>query len=299
MGGLIELTGLGDLLRLVGILFWVLVIGALIAALVWPKTRQGKATATLIVVGLFAAFPGRWAWEAKQRQDAARARYQIAEAMFQERCKKAGEFIYRTAENVEGVFLLKLRPEGINYGDQYRMDDPYGMDSSLKEVYIGIFLQARNEKGFFDGKKVGGYRYVDAIDPKDGKRYRYTGRIDQPWLRDKRYGEWVREFVLDKVLAPDPAPRYGVTYDDISTREERDYWIAGSSLKVIDLQTNEVMAERIGYMMDRGQGNNSGGRAPWLLAASNACPRFPGGFSGQLNQTRNFVEKVLHTRQEK
>jgi hypothetical protein len=26
---------------------------------------------------------------------------------------------------------------------------------------------------------------------------------------------------------------------------------------VIDLQTNEVMAERIGYMMDRGQGNTN------------------------------------------
>jgi hypothetical protein len=69
-------------------------------------------------------------------------------------------------------------------------------------------------------------------------------------------------FVLDKVPRSRPHPRYGVTYDDISTREERDYWIAGSSLKVIDLQTNEVMAERIGYMMDRGQGDTeeAGGR---------------------------------------
>jgi hypothetical protein len=124
MSGLIELTGLGDLLRLVGILFWVLVIGALIAALALPKTRRGKVLATLIVAGLFAAFPGRWAWEEKQRRDIARARYEKAEAMFRERCKKAGEFIYRTAENVEGIFLLKLRPDDINYRDQYRMDDP-------------------------------------------------------------------------------------------------------------------------------------------------------------------------------
>ncbi|MBK7022991.1 MAG: hypothetical protein IPH41_05590 [Sulfuritalea sp.] len=82
-------------------------------------------------------------------------------------------------------------------------------------------------------------------------------------------------------------------------------WIAGSSLKVIDLRTNEVMAERIGYMMDRGQGNTSGGRSPWLLAADNACPKFgpekvgaPRSFH-QPRQTRNFVEKVLHIIQEK
>jgi hypothetical protein len=114
------------------------------------------------------------------------------------------------------------------------------------------------------------------------------------------------DFVLDKVPAPDPAPRYGVTYDDISTREDRDYWIAGSSLRVIDLQTNEMMAERIGYMMDRGQGNDSGGRAPWLFAADHACPRFGPENTRETPrsayqdiQTRNFVEKILHIVPEK
>jgi hypothetical protein len=115
VSGLIELTGLDDLLHLVGILFWVLVIGALVMALTLPKTRKGKAFATLVVVGLFVAFPGRWAWGDKQRIDVVRK----AEAMFRERCKKSGEFIHRTVENVEGVFLLKLRPEGINRSDQY------------------------------------------------------------------------------------------------------------------------------------------------------------------------------------
>jgi hypothetical protein len=185
MRGLIELTGFGDLLRLVGILFWVLVIGALIMALTLPKTRTGKVVATLIVVGLFIAFPGRWALEAKQRNTlreaeraVAQARYQKAEAMFQERCKKSGEFIYRTAEDVEGIFLLKIR-EGTNYRDQYRMDDPYGHDSSA-ENYIKSFLYGRNEKGSLLIKgpvATKGYRYVDALDPKDGKRYRYTGSI--------------------------------------------------------------------------------------------------------------------------
>ena len=235
----------------------------------------------------------------------AKARLAKAEAMFQERCRKSGEFIHRTAEDVAGILIMKVRTGEINRGDQYKMDDPYGWDLR-GEGYIESFV-----RGGFQANTIGtgrpgspqyiGYLYVDTLDANDGKRWRHTGRIDQPWLRDKRYGEWVREFVLNKVLAPDPAPRYGVTYDDISTREERDYWIAGSSLKVIDLKTNEVMAERVGYMMDRGQGNTSGGRSPWLIAADHACPVFSDyhGSTVQPYQTLVFVEKVLKPRMAK
>jgi len=69
----------------------------------------------------------------------------------------------------------------------------------------------------------------------------------------------IYSFVLEKVPAPSGAPRYGVTYEDISTREERDHWIAGSSLKVIDVQSGEVLAERIGYKIDRAQGSRARG----------------------------------------
>ena len=240
-----------------------------------------------------------------------RARLAKAEAMFQERCKKSGEFIHRTAENVEGILLMKLRPNEINRGDQYKMDDPYGRDLG-GEGYIQSFVRGfeTRQAQFSPGSPTRlGYLYVDILDPSDGKRWRHTGRIEEPWQTNKHFLKGYTRFVLDKVPGPDPAPRYGVTYDDISTREERDYWIAGSSLKVIDLKTNEMMAERIGYMMDRGQGNTSGGRAPWLLAADHACPSYqrnpnnpisPGhGASAQQIQTEDFVEKILKPRLEK
>lgn len=243
-----------------------------------------------------------------------RSRLQIAESMFQERCKKAGEKIYRTVPNVKGIFLMKLRPLEINYGDQYRMDDPYGRDLG-GDGYIETFVRGSYEPMRPKNPRPGwptrfGYPYVEAIDPKDGKRYRYTGCIKEVTKTSSVLvgGDGstfkVKEFALDKVLAKGKPPRYGITYDDISTREERDYWIAGSSLKVIDLKTNKVIAERIGYMMDRGQGatGTGGGRAPWLMAAEHACPDFhrfpnpvvvePGG-SAQTRQAQDFVEKVL------
>jgi hypothetical protein len=250
-----------------------------------------------------------------------------AEAIFQDRCKKSGEFIYETAENVDGVLLLKIR-ESYNRNDQYRMDDPYGHDSWGEEYFKSFFLEPMLEANKYASPEIlekirrdyRGYRYVDAIDPKDGKRYRYTGsmksvgkmdanahNVQVDLKRNPNFDLNIYRYVLDKIPASGSAPRYGVTYDDISTREERDYWIAGSSLKVIDLKTNEVMAERIGYMMDRGQGNNSGGRSAWLWAAGTACPQFGTvkdrssvpGFTYQTHQTRKFVTKILHPIQEK
>lgn len=228
-----------------------------------------------------------------------------AMAMWQERCKTAGEKIYKTVENVEGIYLMKVRPSDINYGDQFKLDDPYGRDLG-GDGYIEIFVrgsyQAGNKDIPVDGPPRFGYLHVEAKEPKDGQRYRYTGRIEQPWLTNKDYSESYTRFVLDKAPAPGPAPRYGVTYDDISTREEREYWIAGSSLKVVDLQTNEVIAERIGYMVDWAQGSRAGQRSPWLLATGNACPSFlrnykllrtSSGAPGQTYQTLDFVEKVL------
>lgn len=248
---------------------------------------------------------------------AARDRLGKAEEMFAERCKKSGEFIHRTVDDVEGVYLLKVRPNRINYGqnseDQFTLDDPYGSDSG-GDSYIRFFLRGSNQYGVVGSPAPGapprlGYAYVEALDIHDGKRHRYTGSVrEYEALSSILIGGSGKKFkttgfVIDKTLARGAAPRYGVTYEDISTREERTYWIAGSSLKVIDLQTNEVIAERIGYMMDRGQGNNSGGRAPWLVAANNACPGFHNGqgrpaASGhgalaQLHQTLDFTEKVL------
>ena len=90
-------------------------------------------------------------------------------------------------------------------------------------------------------------------------------------------------------------------FDDISTHEDRQHWIAGSSLKVIDLETDDVIAERIGYMVDRAQGSRAGNRSPWLFAADTACPDFHrnpnssirNGAAAQMGQTLDFVEQVL------
>lgn len=231
-----------------------------------------------------------------------------AERLFEAHCRHAGERIVRTIDDVEGVFLLKLRVAR-NFDDQFALDDPYGRDVPGKG-YIESFLREKYESDALAARRwpalaakvqpaaETGYAFVDAIDPKDGIRYRYTGHIDQPGLSNPHYVKDFWRLVLHAVPATGPRPRYGVTFDDISTREDRLHWIAGSSLRVIDLDKNEVIAERIGYMMDPGQGDTSGGRSPWLVAAAVSCPGFhgPHAASAQTGQTDRFVEKVLRPR---
>jgi hypothetical protein len=245
-------------------------------------------------------------------------RAETAHRMFRERCSRAGTRIDKTVDAVEGILLMKLRPEGINFGKQFALDDPYGSDFG-GDAYIEGFL-----RGSYQANNVMppnpppgtprhvGYRYVEAVDPADGKRYRYTGsrkpvrkkdvtapNVRRALERDPNFDLNIYDFVLERSPAPGAAPRFGVTYEDISTPEEREYWIAGSSLKVIDVATGEVLAERVGYMMDPGQGIRAGGREPWLMAANNACPAFASrhGANAQVRQTQVFVEKVLQPKE--
>ena len=154
-----------------------------------------------------------------------------AQAMFAQRCEKAGEKIYRTAGDVEGIYLLKIRPEEINFGNQFSLDDPYGHDFG-GEVYIksflrGFFAQLINPTPFTPPRV--GYSYVEAVDPQNGQRYRYTGEVREHEVissilmggTGKKFK--VTGFVVDKAPALGAAPQYGVTYSDISTHEEREY----------------------------------------------------------------------------
>lgn len=229
----------------------------------------------------------------------------IAQALFKRHCKNAGERIFERVEDVNGFLLLKIRPQKVNWSDQFVLDDPYGDDLG-GDGYIKSFLRANYDlEDASRHLRVGkakdvkrtreGYEFVEAVDPKDGLIYRYTGFVEQPGLKNPAFSRKYYRVILTPTLATGPNLRYAVTFDDISTRKDREHWIAGSSLKVIDLQEKRVIAERIGYMYDPSQGNTSGGRSPWLMAANHACPAFD-GYSPRFNrfgQTVRFVEKVL------
>ena len=273
------------LLAAVGWTYIVVCLVAIALALWLPKTKSGKTIAGAIVLALASILPFQGVQEyrvEKTTSDDYKVRLAKAQALFDERCKTAEEKIYRNVDNVEGVLLMKVRPEGINFSDQYAMDDPYGRDVG-GDGYIGSFLRATTGKSLNPRVAAGrqqGYRWVEAVNAADSQLYQYTGVIKSVEGRDPN-------FTLEKLSIAKSKARFGVTYEDISTREDRDNWIAGGTIKITDINTGEVIAQRVGYIFDAGLGDTNGFRGPW--EAANACA----GASRKYGHNAEFVFKSL------
>lgn len=231
-------------------------------------------------------------------------RGQQAQALFEDRCKNvAGEKIYRKINNVEGILLLKVPPRASDtqWRDRMWPSAAFAHERAHDEAgYIQTFLfyeayVKRNDVAVAtknglttDKTDLPGYRFVDAIDPKDGVRYRYT-LIQKPRPTSKI--GWI-DTLLDRQPAKEPAPRYGVTYEDYVIPQERALGLASSTVKVLDLQTNEVLGEFTRYVIGGGFDHTTAqNSSPWLTAYQ--C----GGHSSS-QPTRFFVDQVLIPRQE-
>lgn len=292
---------------------------AVILALWLPKTGKGKVGSAVLaaavmsipmVIGL--------KHQAERREQAAKEQVLVdrAATRFAELCEGAGDKINRTVDDVDGLMLLKIRPHlefkdnldpmlpgaafaGERSGDEYIQmflgaEHPvsFGNDGPSPEKIKA--LKMRGGIGFVGESPWPRYRYVDAIDPKDGVRYRYTGikkMVDLVGSDGKPYSR--ERVVLERQPASGPSARYAVDYEDIVNPEDRKLWIAGTIIRVIDQQTNEVLAEYTAYAMDAGMGTTDGTRAPWEYTASHGNMRCPNVSGGTSTYTRYFVDRVL------
>ena len=236
-----------------------------------------------------------WLRHSEQQAENQR-RYQQREAEFNQLCRtKAGYKIHRVVTDVEGIRLLKVRHR-IQDGDMLAPGAAFGLEAEDDE-YISNFLAYRysivqldNSYGVNTSRHADswpGFRYVDVLDEKDGKYYRYTGRWDEPWKYDKSYLKGYIKFFLDKVSSPQPLARYAVTFEDSVIPEERAKGFASSKVIVLDTQTNEVLAEMVRYVWGPNK-PTAYTPNPWLT--TDKCP---GVAEGSDSATRQFVDRVL------
>ena len=270
-------------------------LAAICAAIAWKiaTRRRSKIIAAAVVVGLFLSWPIADVVSRVREQSAFKARYDAAAARFAERCKEAGEKIIRTVDDVDGIFVLKMRTtKDLGNGhEQYAPGAAFYRESS-EEWYLKSFLwseeRIEGKRGRLYDRRTNpdfpGYSYVDFVEPAENKRYRY--RLAE--MHDPHSSNSNVRRVVERELAPGPAPRYGVTFVDLIDPEDRKNWIAGSTVKIVDLQTSEEIATHTRFAFDRGLGASDGGRQAWAYASF--CPALGPLYAAQ---TRHFVDQVL------
>jgi len=273
----------GLVVRSINLFDWIVIAAAIGAAFWFPKRRWHKAGFAAVALAALSYLPaekGLKEYEALQYRKAAWAH-------FKKRCdENAGEKIYKIAQNVDGIFLMKPRPKATQdqLRDQYWMGDPYGYRHSMPWQFP--FLWDLNERGGSTTTRTErrGFDFVEVPQPDSANQFK------EPVLHFTLNRE-SRKLVEKSVSTRQSV--YGIVWEDTSTREDRSYWVAGSKFQVVDLRSNEVMAERIGYLIESGFGSTGygGGRDAWDAATvtGSACPPF----ERHALVDRLFVEKVL------
>ncbi|MBP3220991.1 MAG: hypothetical protein J6M43_02990 [Neisseriaceae bacterium] len=286
---------------LMNFLYWlpmfisVVIVIALSTVIIWwggdyfKIKKIYKIIANVIAVAL-AVFiiPLHWTVPAKQAQEKRiveynerKEKYEAAKAVFDEQCKKAGEKIYRTVDNVDGVMLLKVREE--NKENIFALlADPMWDEAAITNVessngsYIGSFLRKYRIRF---GKR-NGYSFVDVL-KADGSISRYFDYKGHDDIDEERDGV---------IKNPSDPARYAVTYEYNVDPELRKHWVAGITIKIIDRQTDELLAEKTIFSFESGLGSTATARTPWYNAVH--CPELLQRTEDR-NPTHAFAVQVL------
>jgi hypothetical protein len=277
---MLELTGFGSVLRGIGLLYWVLAIGAVFLAIRYGKGTRGKVIWAVVALAAFGYLPGKALIEQHQRDTYAKEAW----AYFKKLCdEKSGEKIYKTYTGVKSVLVVKPLPPATEKDlyDQFWYGDPYSDD-----------LPGEDRSDRAAANLVGGRQFVTEYSYADSG----YGFIE---LRVEKEGNWNFQRMTPLTAPPfvtktgilKPESRFGISWEDISTPDDRKYWVAGSRLRVLDLTDNSVVAERIGFFIEAGFGSTAGQRRPWQTSRGHntTCP----AIISRDHMNRFFILKVL------
>ena len=278
---MLELTGLGSVMRGIGVLYWLAALAFLIGAVMSPRTRAGKAIAVAITLAAFAYLPGSDYVEQQKRAAFEREAW----AYFKNKCAtEAGEKIYKTFSGVKSVLVVKPLPPATEkdlydqfwYGDPYSASAHSNRGNAAADTLLGPSPISTLSTSGFDFVEI---KNIDA------------GQVQFKVLkRDQDDARKTLESTIEQ-----PASRFGLAWEDISRPEDRQYWVAGSKFSILDLATNGVVAERIGFYIESGFGSPGGQRRPWLTSRgpNTTCPSIQNGTF----EDRIFVLRVLRSGQ--
>ena len=272
------LTVFRDVVGSFATLCWVLAAAAVLLALVKGGTRKGRLGWALFVAALFSAWPAalfvaRYPKAVYERD---------AWAYFRKKCEtEAGEKIYKTFTGVKSVLVVKPLPpaEEKDLFDQYWYGDPYSSATPHNERDISK-ADTLLRQMVIRGVESIGFDFVEV------KRRQNNDEVIETISPDPN-----DPMRIQRAVSSRPVSVLGISWEDTSTADDRKYWVAASRLRVIDLTTDSIVAERVGFLIEAGFGASNGQRRPWLSARGIG----PNGRSCPPTDTwtdRHFIRRV-------
>jgi len=269
----------------------------------WLGTPEGKIAHSLKLPDSlpkpvpfdFDEADGPWYWPKKDRE--------VAVAYFRHLCEtEAGEWVLRTAENVEGIYFARPgnQPSDVYLGDLYGPEAPwlernFQLMAESPDGRGGQFVRPpyRNFKFVEEPKRdvkwqrdikedyirIHGYTFEKTLDPTyHGKR-----GLQRLWfdLREKT------PMRADGI--PAPTAKYALTWRGIARPQDRHFGIAGGEIIIYERESKEILAVgRIFQITGRNRRRNFS--ASWMVSPT--C----GGKVGNLDglPLQDFYTRALH-----
>jgi hypothetical protein len=211
-----------------------------------------------------------------------------SEQYFDHLCKtEAGEFIFKTVENIEGLYMMRPRESAKNdylLEHLYAMEDPYGLAVGVRDSPQDYFVQPA----------IGKYQYLEIPLPRASKteaslKYRryYRDEKSHPGSQFPTAinGQFVQvPYIVAMADVPKLQSRYGYTWRGITRPHDREFGIAGGELIVLELEANEVLAVRRSFVRSGSVRNNLTG--VWWLTAGKCSKE-------SLKMDAQFINEVL------
>ncbi len=277
---MLKMSGFEALFSILGSLYLLLALVAVCIAIWKGKTRPRKLIHAGVVLAVFMAPIAPEIYRSIEY----RGRLAKASALFEERCKTAGEKVYKSVEGVEGVLLANIRVDDV----AANRANPMWVNAALPnehggEWYVISFLGWEQRYGERPGPvnlnptPHPGYRYVD-VAAQNGRFTRYA-LVEKETNVGKRW-------VLGPGVPQAQPTRFSVGFENMVLPDDRKHWVASTRLTVVDTENGELLGERTSYSFEPGLGSADGLRQPWGFAIG--CPAFVNGA-----QTRLFVEHIL------
>lgn len=237
----------------------------------WVSTPEGRFAHSIKIPNPVAKDSGyRW--------------WMTSEQYFEHLCRtEAGEFIFKTVENVEGFYFMRppKRPTDDDLMDRYKLEAP-----EIERTFQLREPTPEDRAKTFVNPPWAKYLFVEEPD----RSARGADKLRYLRIHGFRQRASPMEVNATQLLAS----KYGLTWRGVKRRQDREHAIAGSEWFVIDVASAQVLGVQRNFARTGGTRNTPEGI--WWLNAIN-CPNS----MSRDNLSRRFYEfvsRVLTPKQE-